>query len=388
MLVAVSGVLPPALTGALAVQLQDDLAIPDGFVGLSISVFFAVSVVAAATLGRRVDALGWRRAAILTAVTSGACLLAVALWARDGITLVLTLAIGGVGVSLAMLTSNLILAREMPRRRLGLTVGIKQAAVPGASLFAGIAVPAIGLTIGWRWAFAIAAVCPVLATILALRRGKAAAPLAPITAAPRGVVTPELIGLAAAAALASLVPGALTAYFVLSAVDAGIDPGAAGVALAVASGAGLLTRIAAGWWADNADSAGFVPAAAMLALAAAGLGLLATREPWLVVAGVVVSHGIGGSWGGLYFYGLVRASIHAPTTATGAVQAGGSTGVLAGPLLFAMLARVGGHALAWWVLAALGMLAAAIIVTVGGRYVRSSPGSSTSSPSSRAAASQ
>ena len=52
---------------------------------------------------------------------------------------------------LGQLSSNLTLAQHVPASRLGLSFGLKQAAIPLATLLSGAAVPAVALTIGWRW---------------------------------------------------------------------------------------------------------------------------------------------------------------------------------------------------------------------------------------------
>ena len=64
---------------------------------------------------------------------------------------------------LGQLASNLTLARSVPASRLGLSFGIKQAAIPIATLLAGAAVPTVALTIGWRWAYLIGAAVALLA---------------------------------------------------------------------------------------------------------------------------------------------------------------------------------------------------------------------------------
>ena len=43
----------------------------------------------------------------------------------------------------------------MSSRRQGLALGIQKSGIPTASLLGGLAVPAVGLTIGWSWAFVL-----------------------------------------------------------------------------------------------------------------------------------------------------------------------------------------------------------------------------------------
>lgn len=67
------------------------------------------------------------------------------------------------------LASNLTLSRYVPAHRLGLSFGIKQAAIPLATLLAGAAVPAVALTLGWRWAYGIGAVLALAALLISPR---------------------------------------------------------------------------------------------------------------------------------------------------------------------------------------------------------------------------
>src|SRR5690606_24578159 len=86
------------------------------------------------------------RAGILLAA---ACLLGIAVAARGYPALVLLLAAGAAANGLGQLAANATLA-AVPAHRQGLSFGIKQAAIPTATLLAGASVPAVALTIGWR----------------------------------------------------------------------------------------------------------------------------------------------------------------------------------------------------------------------------------------------
>ena len=75
-----------------------------------------------------------------------------------------------------------------PPSRLGLSFGIKQAAIPIATLLAGVAVPTVALTVGWRWAYLIGAGLALLALLIAPAGRRAAGPGAarsPVSGPPR-----------------------------------------------------------------------------------------------------------------------------------------------------------------------------------------------------------
>ena len=80
--------------------------------------------------------------------------------------LVVALGFGGLSNALAQPAANALVVRSVAARRQGLALGVKQAAIPMATLLAGLAVPSLGLTVGWRWAFVGAAGLSVAATTL------------------------------------------------------------------------------------------------------------------------------------------------------------------------------------------------------------------------------
>jgi pimeloyl-ACP methyl ester carboxylesterase len=182
------------------------------------------------------------------------------------------------------------------RGRRGLMFGMQQSAPPAATLLAGLAVPLIGLTVGWRWSFALAAGGAVL--VAALVPARAGAPRAS-GAARSPVRIGPLIGVSVAAALGSASGISLGAFLVESAVAGGRSPAAAGTLLAAGSTLCVLTRIAVGWLADRRSSGHLDLVAGMLVLASLGYVALAggTSTP-LLIAGTVVAYSAGYGWSG------------------------------------------------------------------------------------------
>ena len=98
---------------------------------------------------------------------SGAALLAMAFVVQSYWLLLVALAVGAIGLTIAGPGTKTMVARGTDIRRHGLFFGIQAAAVPLAVLLAGLAVPAIGSTLGWRWAFGFAVMVPVASLVLA-----------------------------------------------------------------------------------------------------------------------------------------------------------------------------------------------------------------------------
>src|SRR3712207_2011080 len=152
--VATVGVLPAFLTGGLAVQMREELSFGAAALGFAVAAFFASSSLASAVMGRLVERIGSYLGMRLAAVGSATSLLGVAFLARSWAALVACLVLGGLANAISHPATTLSLAREVPAGRQGLSFGIKQAAIPAATLLAGLAVPGIAVTLGWRWAFA------------------------------------------------------------------------------------------------------------------------------------------------------------------------------------------------------------------------------------------
>ena len=120
--------------------------------------------------------------------------------ARDLVVVALRMpGLGGLGNAISHPATHLLLAREVSQNRQGLAFGIKQAAIPAATLIAGLAVPLVATTVGWRWAFAGGAALVLCVALLVpkgekrnkTRRVKEAragdAPLAPLVLLALGI---------------------------------------------------------------------------------------------------------------------------------------------------------------------------------------------------------
>jgi MFS family permease len=353
--------MPVFLVGGLAVQIGAELRFSPAGLGLAVAAYFGASALASVPAGALVERYGGARVARYAILLSAASLLAVAVVARALWSLVVVLAVGAAANALGQLASNTSLARHVPARRQGLSFGVKQAAIPVCTLLAGAAVPAVALTLGWRWAFVLAAVVaaaalPLVPADRSVRSG-ARGP-------DRGRATAALVVIGVAATLAAGAANALGTFLVDSAVARGITPGPAGLALTLGSAVCVLARIAGGWQADLHPGRQVGVIAALLALGAGGLLLLARPATAALVAGVVLGFGLGWSWPGLMNFAVVRLHAQAPAAATSITQTGVYAGGCLGPLALGALAAAAGYP-AMWTAAAAAMLAAAALMLLG-----------------------
>jgi MFS family permease len=365
--VATAGVLPAFLTGGLAVQVRGELDFGAGALGLAVAAFFATSSLASALMGSLVERIGSHRGMRLAAVGSATSLLGVSLFAGSWEGLVTCLVLGGLANAVAHPATHLSLAREVPAGRQGFSFGIKQAAIPVATLLAGLAVPGIALTFGWRWAFAGGAAL-ALAVTLFVPAEAAGGVHRPEQAREKDVRTVSLVLLAFGIGLGSTAATPLGTFIVESSVAAGLNVGTAGLLLALGSAFGITVRVAFGHLADGMTGGRLRLVAAMLGLGVVGYVLLATGVSSLLVLGTLLAFGAGWGWPGLFNFAVVLTSPRAPAAATGITQTGASGGAALGPLVFGLVAEASSYGAAWLVSGAIALVAL-VAVLVGRRMV-------------------
>ena len=347
-------------------QVREELDFGADSLGLSIAAFFGFSSVMSVVMGRVVERLGSHNGMRMAAVGSAASLLGIALFARSFTGLVVCLMLGGLSNAVAHPAANLSLAREVPAGRQGLSFGVKQSAIPTATLFAGLAVPVIALTFGWRWAFVGAAALALLVAIVVpketlggVRQVKEArAADAPIAA---------MVLLALGIGLGSTAATPLGAFVVGSAVESGFHVGTAGLLLALGSIASIVARIGLGNRADRMSGGRLRLVAVMLGVGVIGFALLSTGVSGFIVVGILLAFGAGWGWPGLFNFAIVKSNPNAPAAATGITQTGASGGAALGPLFFGFVVEETSYATAWMVCGAIALAALAAILA--GRYM-------------------
>lgn len=357
----VLAVLPVFLLGGLAVLVRAELGFSEVQLGLAASAFFAVAALSAVPSGRVAALVGAWSATVLAAALSAAALLTMAL-APSYVVLLGALAVGGVANSLAQMGTNGSLAQVVPVRQQGVAFGVKQAAIPAATLVAGFGVPLVGLTLGWRASFAGTALLAVAFVVLMPRPARVRSP-APRAGQRAGDAAVRVLAVVAlAAGFAAAAANSLAAFLVESAVTAGFSLSQAGVLLGCGSAVGVAARIGTGWLADRYDRGHLAVVAGMMAVGAVALALLATAAVPAFIAGTALVFGLGWTWPGLLTYAVVRLNPSAPAVATSYTQTGVFAGSAAGPVAFGLLVQAGSYRLAWSAAAAAMLLAAALML--------------------------
>ncbi|MPZ52038.1 MAG: MFS transporter [Acidimicrobiia bacterium] len=366
----VLAVLPSFLVGGLAVQVREELALGEAALGGAVAIGFLAGALAAVLLGRLADWLGPRKAIVIGGTLSVISLFALGLFVSDWVTLVIVLCMAGVGTAVIDPGLAVLVSRALPRHEHGTAFGIKEASVPTATLLAGLAVPTIALTVGWRWAFVLGVVPVVTLAFLLPRLGMGAEVQEAVDiSAERGVTGSRrrsLFLVALASALGSAAASGIGVFLTESGVAMGLSPGGAGYLLATGSIAGILTRIGTGIYADRDGGEQLGLISWMLLLGAITMALASVGSTPLLVLGAIGTFAGGWGWTGLLFLSLVRAGPRSPGTFAGFGTAGLGVGNALGPLAFGVLAQTASFRTAW-LTAAVAAAAASVVMRMARR---------------------
>jgi len=338
------GVLPVFLLGGLAVQVRDELGLSVSLLGLAGSVFFAVSALAARPLATVTERVGPTVSLRIAAVGSAVCLFGLAL-SPSTPWLLAALCCAGMPTALSQPASNEMIMARVPLGHRGFAFAVKQSAIPLSTLLAGLAVPAVALTVGWRWAFALAGMLALASALVVPRMAWSRA--VPAEQRRGGSTGLLLLALAAVTAMGAAAANAMGTFVTLNAVEVGYDEAAAGLMLALGSAVGLSARLAAGAVADRARPDLLRMVAVMLALGSVGYALLAIGHPVTFLVGLLFGFGAGWAWPGVFNFAVAARFPGRVTSATSVTQTGVYTGAAAGPLLFGLISEHAGTPAAW-----------------------------------------
>ncbi len=360
-------ILPIQLLGASAVLVRAELHFDPADLGMAIATFFLAYGASAWMVGHFSQVRGPRVGLVVCAVLSAICLAGIASVAHDWRAMIAFMVIGGIGNAFAQVGGNLALAGAAAARWQGLAFGLKQSAVPAASLAAGVIVPSIGVGFGWRWSFVAALLlAPVLLALLARdfphgssMQGDANAP---------ATDWPMMLAVAVAYGGAAGGASVLSTFLIESAVNNGLTVAAAGTMLAAGSVISIVVRLAVGMIVDRRGQADLGVVAAMLFVGTAGFLALAHGSFLLFAIGTVVAFGAGWGWNGAFNHAIVVMNRRNPGKATGLVMIGMALGGVLWPIVFGLLVKYVGFRAAWTATAGL-CFAASVLLMVTRRKI-------------------
>ncbi len=362
------GTQPVFLLGAGYVQIGREFGFSATGLGVITSTFWLTAAAVSPLAGRVVQRIGWRRAMKVNALGAIVVLIAIAVGARSTITLALLLMASAVMYGFANPSANLALAESVDPHRRALTFGLKHAGIPFSTMLAGLAVPLLIVSFGWRWAFVAATALGVVVLALVPSRQTPQDSVKRVED-PRRALVPltrkRLITMAVGISLAAWAATALTTYLVAAATETGYSESAAGFLLFGGSIASIAGRVSAGHLTDKLGSRGFVGIATMAATGAVAFALLTMTSGTLFAALVLVAFATGWGWPGLMTYAVVNANLGSVAASSAIPQAGVFVGAATAPLVLGWVADTWSFNATWGVVAVALTLSAVIITRVG-----------------------
>jgi cyanate permease len=362
--------LPGFLLAASAVQIRSDVGLSLTGLGLLIGVFFGTAALVSPTAGQLAERVGWAASLRLAGALAAIGLGGMGLLGNSLLTFAAFLVFGGLASALSQIASNLAVARCVRPERQGFVFGLRHASVPASALLAGLAIPSIALTAGWRWSF-FAGVLLSLVAIAAVPHSEQPytlnppLPTGPSEEKPRPA-TPLalLILLSIAVGLGTGGGDTLGGFIVSYSVEAGLTESAAGLMLSLGSLAGLVARVVAGLLIDKRHTADLTSVAGMITTGAVGIMLLNLGGEAGLYGGAMLAFTAAWGWAGLFTFAIVKDNPEAPAAASGITQTGKYIGAAAGPPIFGFIADRVSFTAAWWFSTVVLLMAASLILYV------------------------
>lgn len=364
------GMLPVFMVGGLTPLIRMDFPLGEAQIGLIVGGFFLTSATGSFVAGRRSglgDADTLRRSLMIIAVLAVlAAMLASAWWHLAVWSLV-----SGFVNGLLQPAANLLLLARFDRGRLGRAIGFKQAAVPFASVTVGLAIPVVGLTLGWRAAFTMIPILSVVMLAISPRGASGAAARPAPASSSEASATRALVLLALGGGFGAGSGLTATSFFIVTALERGIDKGDAGLLLASTSLINVTTLILAGFVADRWPRViSTRTIAGMLAIGAVGYATVATSGTIVGLGvGAAIATGVGWGWHSLFHLNVASGAFGRVGRATGIAMSGIFGGGLVLPVVYGAIAGQAGNAVGWFFLACC-VSFASLLFLLSGRSAR------------------
>lgn len=337
--------IPGFLIGSFAPAIKADIGLDETGIGAIFTFGYLVSATVLQFSGALADRRG-PQLALRTGLTFA--VVGLLLFATISTTFVLILvafAFNRTAEAIIQPATNTLVSQGVVATRRGTAMGVKQAAVPMSTMLAGLAVPVLGNSLGWRGTFGLVA---VIAAPVWFALPDVKPPPRRTMRSKRELWAETHIKLAAIGggfAAAGLVTAA--GFLVLAAKDAGFSDGSAGVLLAVGGGIMIPARLSWGLLADRFSFNRFRAVTVCLACAVVSFLLFSTESKSAIVAGTLLLFGVGWSWPGLFLFAVLEQHPEAPGASTAIVQTGIRVGAFSAPLAFGWLADNRGFGTAW-----------------------------------------
>jgi MFS family permease len=350
----VAGAMGAAVFPVIAPELARSLGVQSSLIGYQMSVIYGAAMLGSMLFTWLVARYGGCRS---TQIGMACCAAGMATALHGSIAaLVLASLLIGAGMSINLPAAAHLLFRYSPPRHRNLIFSLKQTGVPLAWALMALLAPPVTLAWGWRWALAIVLVSALL-TLLAMqppraawdddRRPDRAVELRVFDGVRLVWHLPVLRWLGVSAFCLAFIQLCVSTFTVVMLVgEGGYTLVQAGLMLSVAQVAGVLGRIAWGWFADRSgDCMASLQYLTLASLACSGLIVLLTPD-WPVPLTALLFAVFGATaigWNGLYTAEVARRSPGGQVSlVTGGAMVWNFAGILTGPTAFTLVYKAVG----------------------------------------------
>ncbi len=354
----------------LATFVIDDFGISRGQFGLMSAATSAVSVVASPLMGPFTDRIGGKRSLIGVFVLSTLGICGIAL-APDFAIVLLVALVTGFGVAWASPATNRLLTDHIPAGRRGVITGVKQSGEMVAFVLSGALLPAAALLVGWRPAFGLVALWPLLSIIWAsitLTRDATGSHSEQHHSLPRPRVQKDVWWLSGYSLLMGMGCGSIVAYLALySHEGVGLSVTTSGLVVLTGALVAIVFRILWSFLTERASAyrRSFQVMSLLAAFSVVVLWSASVLWKGFIWLGAVGFGATGLSFAALGMLAAMAASSDATTGRdTGLVNLGFSAGITIGPPLFGLAADLTGAYTVSLLGSATALVAAALVVHV------------------------
>lgn len=344
----VSGAMGAAVFPVIAPELARSLGVESSLIGYQMSVIYGAAMLGSMLFTWMVARYGGCRT---TQIGMVCCAAGMAVALQGSITaLVLASLLIGAGMSINLPAAAHLLFRYSPPRHRNFIFSLKQTGVPLAWALMALIAPPVTLAWGWRWAL-VFVLASALLTLVAMQPPRAAwdDDRRPDRAVQMRVFDgvllvwrlPVLRWLGVSAFCLAFIQLCLSTFTVVMLVgEGGYTLVQAGLMLSVAQVAGVLGRIAWGWFADRSgDCMASLQYLTLASIVCSGIIMFLTPG-WPVLWTALLFAVFGATaigWNGLYTAEVARRSPEGQVSlVTGGAMVWNFAGILSGPTAFTL----------------------------------------------------
>jgi predicted MFS family arabinose efflux permease len=350
--------------GILASFIIDDLSISRAQLGFALAVVNIAAALLSPVAGRVTDRIGGRAALMVLFVAAGTTFIVLGS-AFAYVMLLVGAVVGAFSQSSANPATNKLIAESVPVGKRGLVIGVKQSGVQAGIFVGGITIPTLAGALGWRGAYLVVAVLPLLLAGVVIRIVPSRPASGEFDGRIRSTRLPASIWwLTAYGCLMGFSGGVTFLVPLFTEESIGLSAVAGGLAAAVIAIVAVAGRILWSRFAERSSAyLGSLSVMAAVSVAAAGVFYAADAVAgWLLWPACVVIALGSSSWNSVGMLALmVDAGTASTGRASGIVLLGFLTGLGVAPAVFgALIDRTGSYDIMWLLSAASAVAAFAV----------------------------